>query len=44
MESLGVYFVVGLLGVRNNRIFRGVERNTNDVWSLVRFYVSSGCW
>lgn len=27
-------------GERNNRVFRGVDRDPNEVWSLVRFHVS----
>ena len=30
----------GLWGERKNRVFRGVERDPREVWSLVRFHVS----
>lgn len=29
-----------LWGKWNNRVFRGLERDPSDVWSLVRYYVS----
>ena len=29
-----------LWGERNNRVFRGLEKDLSDVWSLARFYVS----
>lgn len=32
--------VVRLEGERNDRTFRGVERDSSDMWFLVRFYVS----
>ena len=31
---------LGYLGERNDRVFRGRERNPNEVWSLARFHVS----
>lgn len=44
---LRIHFREGILvadgdlqGERNGRIFRGAERIPNDVWSVVRFYVS----
>lgn len=30
----------GVLGVRNNRIFRGIEWDASDVWSFERFCVT----
>lgn len=40
MASQGVHFVVGSLGERNNWIFKGLDRESFDVWSLLRFHVS----
>lgn len=27
---------------RNHRVFRGIERDAREIWSLVRFHVSHG--
>lgn len=35
-----VSYLVGYLGKRNIRVFRGVERDPSEVWSLMRFQIS----
>lgn len=43
-ESFLVAYWVALscevFGVKVMRVFRGLERDPNDVWSFIRFYVS----
>lgn len=40
LRLTGVCAILRDLGVRNNHVFRGLERDPSELWSLVKFHVS----